>query len=157
MTGGIPFKDGALAFGLTMAAGMCTCLGAAVVFSPRLVSLANKKFLACSLVGAAGVMIYVSFVEIFQKSLVRHQAFHSFALFSPPTLMRALEGLFLHKLLFSAVERGGYCGVVLTARPVVICSRMRTRLGLKTRGSRTKLRTCSRQCAFSAALRSASS
>ena len=67
---GIPLKDGALAFALTLGAGMFTCLGASVVFFPSLVKFANKQFLASSLAVAAGVMIYVSFVEIFQKSLV---------------------------------------------------------------------------------------
>eukprot|EP00613_Pedinella_sp_CCMP2098_P004583 CAMPEP_0171639696 /NCGR_PEP_ID=MMETSP0990-20121206/29903_1 /TAXON_ID=483369 /ORGANISM="non described non described, Strain CCMP2098" /LENGTH=339 /DNA_ID=CAMNT_0012213555 /DNA_START=37 /DNA_END=1056 /DNA_ORIENTATION=- len=66
--GGIPFENGAVAFALTFGAGMCTCLGAAVVFFPSLVHYANNKFLAGSLAVASGVMIYVSFVEIFQKS-----------------------------------------------------------------------------------------
>jgi hypothetical protein len=40
---GIPFRDGAIAFALTAGAGMCTCLGAAVVYFPSLVSYANNK------------------------------------------------------------------------------------------------------------------
>ena len=60
--------DGAVAFTLTLGAGMCTCIGAAVVFSPTLVKYTNNSFLAGSLAVAAGVMTYVSFIEIFQKS-----------------------------------------------------------------------------------------
>jgi len=59
---------GLLAFGLTCAAGMCTTLGAAVVFNSRLAAYANKQFLAGSLGVSAGVMLYVSFIEIFFKS-----------------------------------------------------------------------------------------
>lgn len=66
--GGIKLEDGLLAFGLTMAAGLSTTIGAAVVFNERLAALANKKFLAGSLATAAGVMMYVSFVEILSKS-----------------------------------------------------------------------------------------
>lgn len=66
---GIDPQDGALAFGLTLGAGLCTTIGAAVVFNDKLVFLANKEFLASSLGVAAGVMLYVSFVEIFVKSV----------------------------------------------------------------------------------------
>merc|ERR1711957_935191 len=44
-------------------------LGASVVFFPSLVKLASKGVLASSLGISAGVMIYVSFVEIFTKSV----------------------------------------------------------------------------------------
>jgi ZIP family zinc transporter len=57
-----------LAFGLVCAAGASTGLGAAMVFSDRCINLANKKFLAGCLGISAGVMLYVSFVEIFVKS-----------------------------------------------------------------------------------------
>lgn len=56
------------AFIAVFAAGASTCLGASVVFFPRLVKLTSKNFLASSLGISAGVMTYVSFVEIFQKS-----------------------------------------------------------------------------------------
>lgn len=65
---GISNERGGLAFGLTCAAGLATTFGAAVVFNKRLVHLANNAFLASSLSFAAGVMMYVSFVEIFIKS-----------------------------------------------------------------------------------------
>ena len=44
-------------------------MGAAAVFSPRLIKLASRRFLAGSLGFAGGVMLYVSLVEIFQKSV----------------------------------------------------------------------------------------
>ena len=56
-----------LAFGLTIAAGLCTTVGAAIVFCAR---LANAKFLAASLGFSAGVMLYVSFAEIFLRKSV---------------------------------------------------------------------------------------
>jgi len=61
-------EDVAVAFGLVIGAAMSTGLGASVVFFPRLVRLASKRVLASSLAFAAGVMIYVSLIEIFQKS-----------------------------------------------------------------------------------------
>ena len=65
---GIAANDGAVAFGLTCGAGMATTIGASIVFFPRLVHYANNKVLAGSLSIAAGVMMYVSFIEIFGKS-----------------------------------------------------------------------------------------
>lgn len=56
------------AFGAVFAAGASTCFGASVVFFPKLVKVTSKNFLASSLGISAGVMTYVSFVEIFQKS-----------------------------------------------------------------------------------------
>jgi zinc transporter, ZIP family len=59
----------AIAFGLVIGAGAATALGASLVFIPSLVKYANRKTLACALGFSAGVMTYVSFVEIFQKSV----------------------------------------------------------------------------------------
>lgn len=54
-----------LAFGLVIAAGMSTCLGAAIAFCmPR----DRHLFLAICLAIAAGVMLFVSFVEIYGKA-----------------------------------------------------------------------------------------
>lgn len=58
-----------IALALVIGAGASTGIGAAVVFFPGLVVLASKRVLACSLGFAAGIMIYVSFIEIFTKSL----------------------------------------------------------------------------------------
>jgi zinc transporter, ZIP family len=58
-----------VAFALVIGAGATTALGSAVVFVPSLVKYASKKTLAAGLGLSAGVMTYVSFVEIFAKSI----------------------------------------------------------------------------------------
>lgn len=58
-----------VAFALVVGAGAATGLGAMVVFFPTLVKHAQRKTLAASLGLSSGVMTYVSFVEIFQKSV----------------------------------------------------------------------------------------
>lgn len=57
-----------LAFVLVCAAGLSTCVGAAAVYHPSYVKLANRTTLAAGLGISTGVMIYVSFIEIFNKS-----------------------------------------------------------------------------------------
>ncbi|MFV0350948.1 MAG: zinc transporter ZupT [Oscillospiraceae bacterium] len=54
-----------VAFGLTAIAALSTGIGSAIAFFTR---KTNTKFLAVSLGFSAGVMIYVSFVEIFVKA-----------------------------------------------------------------------------------------
>lgn len=54
-----------LAFGLTLFAGLATGIGSALAFFAR---TTNTRFLSLSLGFSAGVMIYVSFVEIFFKA-----------------------------------------------------------------------------------------
>lgn len=71
--------DLGVAFALTAGAGLATGLGSAIVFVPDFYStqacpssfhLVNcLQLLAASLALAAGVMIYVSFIEIFFKGL----------------------------------------------------------------------------------------
>jgi ZIP family zinc transporter len=56
-----------LAFSLTAIAGLCTGIGSAFAFFAK---RTNKTFLSVSLGFSAGVMIYVSFVEIFTKSQI---------------------------------------------------------------------------------------
>jgi len=64
-----PSLDNAgLAFGLVTAAGLSTALGAAAVFWKRIVDVASTEVLAAGLGFSGGVMLYVSFVEIFVKS-----------------------------------------------------------------------------------------
>ncbi|KAL7469656.1 hypothetical protein ACHAXS_014152 [Conticribra weissflogii] len=58
-----------VAFGLVIAAGAATALGSAVVYFPNFVKYVSPKLLAASLGLSAGVMIYISFVDIFGKSL----------------------------------------------------------------------------------------
>ena len=57
-----------VAFALVFAASAATCIGASVVFFPSLVKRASRRVLAASLGFAAGVMVYVSLVEIHYKS-----------------------------------------------------------------------------------------
>jgi len=54
------------AFGLTLFAGLSTGIGSALAFFTK---RTNTQFLTFSLGFSAGVMIYVSLVEIFQKSI----------------------------------------------------------------------------------------
>ena len=54
-----------LAFGLTLFAGLSTGIGSAMAFFAK---RTNTRFLSISLGFSAGVMIYVSFVEIFSKA-----------------------------------------------------------------------------------------
>ena len=53
------------AFSLTLFAGLCTGIGSAIAFFAK---KTNTKFLSISLGFSAGVMIYVSMVEIFVKA-----------------------------------------------------------------------------------------
>ena len=53
------------AFGLTVIAGLSTGIGAAIAFFAR---RTNTKLLSTALGFSAGVMIYVSFIEIFPKA-----------------------------------------------------------------------------------------
>ena len=58
-------QDVLVAFGLTLFAGLSTGIGSAIAFFTR---RTNSKFLSVSLGFSAGVMIYISFVEIFFKA-----------------------------------------------------------------------------------------
>lgn len=61
------FGNIAFAFGLTVFAGLATGIGSALAF---LAKRTNIKFLAVALGFSAGVMIYVSMIEIFVKARV---------------------------------------------------------------------------------------
>jgi ZIP family zinc transporter len=58
-------QDYLIAFGLTLFAGLSTGIGSAIAFFTR---RTNPKFLSVALGFSAGVMIYISFVEIFIKA-----------------------------------------------------------------------------------------
>lgn len=58
-------SDVLIAFGLTAIAGLSTGIGSLIAF---FVKQTNKKFLSVSLGFSAGVMVYVSMIEIFAKS-----------------------------------------------------------------------------------------
>lgn len=68
---GEDYDDGkvATAFALVVAAGGATAVGASGVWFPRIVQLAQKRTLAASLGLAAGVMLYVSLVDIYGKAI----------------------------------------------------------------------------------------
>ncbi len=59
------FNDVIIAFALTLFAGLSTGIGSAIAFFAK---KTNTKFLSVSLGFSAGVMIYISFVEIFFKA-----------------------------------------------------------------------------------------
>jgi ZIP family zinc transporter len=61
----MPTENVLLAFGLTLFAGLATGIGSALAFFSK---RTNKSFLAVSLGFSAGVMIYVSMIEIFIKA-----------------------------------------------------------------------------------------
>jgi zinc transporter, ZIP family len=54
-----------IAFGLTLFAGLCTGIGSAIAFFAK---KTNTKFLSVALGFSAGVMIYISFMEILDKA-----------------------------------------------------------------------------------------
>ncbi|KAG4060347.1 hypothetical protein PC123_g4761 [Phytophthora cactorum] len=58
-----------VAFALNIAAGFATILGGMVVFNQHLVYLANPRSLAIALSISAGVMMFISLVEIFGESV----------------------------------------------------------------------------------------
>ncbi len=61
----ISMNDMLFAFGLTLFAGLSTGIGSALAFFTK---QTNKKFLSAALGFSAGVMIYVSMIEIFAKA-----------------------------------------------------------------------------------------
>lgn len=58
-----------VAFALCTGAGLATILGGSIVFSKRLLPLANPVSLAIALSVSAGVMMFISLVEIFRKAV----------------------------------------------------------------------------------------
>lgn len=54
-----------IAFGFTLIAGLSTSIGSIIAF---LIKSTNKKFLSVSLGFSAGVMVYVSMIEIFPEA-----------------------------------------------------------------------------------------
>lgn len=63
-----------VAFLLVVFAGLSTGIGAGVVYSKRLIILASRAVLGAALGLSTGVMLYVSFVEIFVKSIDAFEA-----------------------------------------------------------------------------------
>jgi len=96
-----------LAFGLVIAAGLSTAVGASAVYFNRIVTLASQPVLAAGLGFSGGVMLYVSFVEIFVKSQIAftehgHEesdatAFATLCFFAGVVVMKLL-GVLVHML-----------------------------------------------------------
>jgi len=63
--GGYEMGDLLFAFTITALAGLCTGIGSLIALFTK---KTNRKFLSISLGFSAGVMIYVSLVEIFVKA-----------------------------------------------------------------------------------------
>mmetsp|Transcript_78052 Transcript_78052/g.162106 ORF Transcript_78052/g.162106 Transcript_78052/m.162106 type:complete len:378 (-) Transcript_78052:111-1244(-) len=103
-----PTLDNAgLAFGLVIAAGASTAIGAACVFEQRVVKMASKPVLAAGLGFSAGVMLYVSFIEIFIKGKDAFESegyseqkayFSATACFFAGMLMLRLISVFVHMI-----------------------------------------------------------
>ena len=62
-------RNVAIAFGLVFGSALSTGIGASAVFFPSIVKLASIRVLSASLGFSAGVMLYVSFMEIISKSV----------------------------------------------------------------------------------------
>ena len=62
-----------MAVGLSTIAGLSTCIGGLIIFNKRLVHLANPEILGAALGMSAGVMIFISLVEIFHESIEKFQ------------------------------------------------------------------------------------
>ncbi|CAB1111280.1 unnamed protein product [Ectocarpus sp. CCAP 1310/34] len=90
-----------MAFVLVICAGLSTAIGAAVVFNQKLVKLASKRFLAGSLGLAAGVMLYVSLVEIFVKS---QDSFANHGFSEADSYLYATLSLFGGVLLYKGID-----------------------------------------------------
>ena len=61
------------AFLLNIGAGLSTCLGGLLIFSSRLIYLAKPTRLGIALGMSAGVMIFISLVEIFHQSIKKFE------------------------------------------------------------------------------------
>lgn len=61
------------AFLLNIGAGLSTCIGGLLIFSKRLIYLARPTRLGIALGMSAGVMIFISLVEIFQESIKKFE------------------------------------------------------------------------------------
>jgi zinc transporter, ZIP family len=84
-------QDVLIAFGLTVFAGLSTGIGSAIAFFSR---TTNTRFLAVALGFSAGVMIYVSLVEIFFKAKETLVAEHGLTQGNWYTLFAFFGGIF---------------------------------------------------------------
>lgn len=84
------------AFSLTLFAGLSTGIGSAIAFFAR---RTNTAFLSVSLGFSAGVMIYVSFIEIFSKARINLEAVHGVKNGLILTVLAFFGGVFLAALI----------------------------------------------------------
>lgn len=83
-----------IAFGLTLFAGMATGIGSIIAFTAK---QTNHRFLSVSTGFSAGVMLYVSFIEIFPKGFDE------------------LSQLYSDKTAYLTTTLGFFCGIALIA------------------------------------------
>jgi hypothetical protein len=124
---GSGLSNEALGFLLVAGAGLSTGIGAAVVFSPRLIKLASRKFLAGSLGFSAGVMLYVSFVEIFNKSAgAFEQHFPGDArlpyLYATLSFFGGYVAMWLLDVLVGVIDGEPVCGYACCARGAALAA-----------------------------------
>lgn len=91
-----------LAFSLTLFAGIATGVGSAIAFFCK---TTNTKALTFTLSFSAGVMLYVSFVEIFQKALSSLTAYFSNEMASYYTVGAFFAGIFFIAIIDLVVTR----------------------------------------------------
>lgn len=91
------------AFSLTVFAGLCTGIGSALAFFTK---KTNTKFLSLSLGFSAGVMIYVSMIEIFYKAKDSLTAELGIKLGSWVTVISFFGGMLLIALIDKLVPSG---------------------------------------------------
>lgn len=68
-TDAAPADNVGFALGVTLAAGLCTSFGALVPLCVRARRHAQRQIVACMLAGAAGVMTYISLVDLSPKAV----------------------------------------------------------------------------------------
>jgi ZIP family zinc transporter len=92
-----------LAFSLTLVAGLSTGIGSAIAFFAK---KTNTRFLAVSLGFSAGVMIYVSMVEIFTKARLALIADHGDFTGTLITVAAFFGGMLLIALIDKFIPKG---------------------------------------------------
>ncbi|HHU00834.1 MAG TPA: zinc transporter ZupT, partial [Bacteroidales bacterium] len=92
-----------LAFGLTLLAGLSTGIGSAMAFFAK---RTNTRFLSISLGFSAGVMIYVSFVEIFLKARTQLSAEYGDVHGTWITVLSFFGGIMLIALIDRFIPKG---------------------------------------------------
>ena len=91
------------AFGITLFAGLSTGIGSVLAFYTK---QTNKKFLSAALGFSAGVMIYVSFVEIFAKARESLEAIYGPSLGLAATTAAFFTGIGIIALIDKFVPSG---------------------------------------------------